>query len=868
MTQNLTPMMKQYFEIKNKHKDKILFFRLGDFYEMFFDDAITASKVLDITLTGRDCGQKERAPMCGIPYHAAETYIAKLIENNYKVAICEQCEDPALAKGIVKRDVVKIITPGTVTSSIMLDENTNNYLMSIVSLDSSIGISYVDLSTGEFFCTFAGFKQSNLILSEISRINPSELIINTQLEDLKITIENTVQLDKKYYNLSESITRLRKQFNVESVESLGLEDKALILACGSLLIYLDEMQKAALNNIIRVRFYNITNYMIIDQNTQRNLEIFETIRDRSKKGTLLSVLNMTSTSMGSRKLKQWIEKPLLKPKDIIKRLDAVEELLNNFMLREELKIYLKKIQDIERLSSRIALGIANARDLISFKNSIINLPLIKTIIENFKTTELKRIAKEFDSLEDIFTMIDNSIKEDPPFGLKEGNLIKEGYSEEIDKYFKISRNGKQWILELEQSEKDITGIKSLKVGYNRVFGYYIEITKSNLQNVPENYIRKQTLSNSERFITPELKKLEEMVLHADEELVELEYKVFLDIRDGISSHIKRIQNTAVLIAELDCFCSFAETAEKYNYCKPEIGSFENIEIREGRHPVIERQKLDSGFIPNDVFLDCNDNRLLIITGPNMAGKSTYMRQTALIVLISQIGCYVPASYAKIGVVDRIFTRVGASDDLASGQSTFMVEMTELANIINSATKKSFIILDEIGRGTSTFDGLSLAWSTIEYISDKNRLGCKTMFATHYHELTELENKLKGLKNYYIAIEERGKDIIFLRKIKRGAISGSYGIHVARLAGVPEDILDRAADILSILDKSDMEHQINLIKKKKQKNNTAKENENQLNLFNFKYTNIIDEIKNLDIQNMTPIQALNFVNEMKKRLMGE
>ncbi len=571
--------------------------------------------------------------------------------------------------------------------------------------------------------------------------------------------------------------------------------------------------------------------------------------------------------MGARKLRQWVDKPLIDSSEITKRLDAVEELYNSFLLREEIKEYLRTIQDIERLSSRIALGIANARDLTAFKNSVVNLPFIKSILSDFKSYELGRIYEDLDVLKDLYELIDNSIADNPPFGLKEGNLIKKGYDEEIDKYTEISKDGKKWIMSLEQKERESTGIKTLKVGYNRVFGYYIEVTKSNIENVPESYIRKQTLVNAERYITPELKELEETVLNAGEKLIELEYEVFTRIRDEISLHIERIQNTAMLLAELDCFCSFAMIAQSNNYCKPDIGDYENIEIREGRHPVVEKQNSNNTFISNDTFMDSEENRFLIITGPNMAGKSTYMRQTALIVLMAQIGSFVPASYAKIGAVDRIFTRVGAADDLTSGQSTFMVEMTELANITNSATGKSLIILDEIGRGTSTFDGLSIAWATVEYISDLKRLGCKTMFATHYHELTELEDKLSGVKNYYIAVEEMGKDIIFLRKIRRGSISGSYGIHVARLAGVPEEILDRASEILNILDKTEADKHINIAKKKKQKTSVVKESSEQPNLFNYKYFNIIEEIEKVDIQNITPVEALNILNELRKRLGG-
>ncbi|MEA4960643.1 DNA mismatch repair protein MutS [Lutispora sp.] len=860
----LTPMMQQYMEIKNQHKDKILFFRLGDFYEMFFEDAITASRVLEITLTGRDCGMEERAPMCGIPYHAADAYIRKLIENNYKIAICEQVEDPALAKGIVKREVIKVITPGTITSSLMLDDKVNNYLMSVYVSSHHIALSYIDLSTGEFFATVTEEKLWSMAIDEINRINPSEMLLNIENEKLQELYKTATILDKRYYELDECTGRLKRQFNIEALEGIGLESEASIKSAGSILLYLDEVQKNSLYNINKIKPYNISNYMVLDQNTRRNLELCETIRERSKKGSLLSVLDRTNTSMGARMLRQWVEKPLLFVEKINERLDAVSELLDNFLLREELKEYLNSIYDIERLGSRIALGTANAKDLIAFKNSLTNLPYIKAIISNFKNSMLDEICRAFDDLKDLYEIIDLSINEDPPFSLKEGNLIKDNYMEEIDKYKKASSNGKQWIIELEQREKQRSGIKSLKVGYNKVFGYFIEVTKSNIENIPEDYIRKQTLSNAERYITPELKELEETVLHADEKLIELEYEIFVKIREEIGNHIGRIQETAQLLATLDCLCSYAEVSQKNGYIKPVIGGHGEIEIKDGRHPVVEAQNIKGGFVPNDTLLDCDDNRLLVITGPNMAGKSTYMRQIALIVLMAQIGCFVPASYAKIGVVDRIFTRVGASDDLASGQSTFMVEMTELANIINSATDKSLVVLDEIGRGTSTFDGLSLAWSTVEYISDKTKLGCKTLFATHYHELTELESKLPGIKNYYIAVEEKGKDIIFLRKIKRGSISGSYGIHVARLAGVPEEILERAYDILEVLDKSEENTKITVVGKQKNKKVKRAKEEEEINLFNYSIYQLAEEIKNIDLDNLTPIEALNKINMLKDK----
>ncbi|SHI94144.1 DNA mismatch repair protein MutS [Lutispora thermophila] len=860
----MTPMMKQYLEIKEQHKDKILFFRLGDFYEMFFDDAIIASKVLDITLTGRDCGLEERAPMCGIPYHAADSYISKLIDNNYKIAICEQVEDPSLAKGIVKREVIRIITPGTITSSSMLDDKVNNYLMSIYLSNDNIGLSYIDLSTGEFLSTAIESKQWNMAIEEIKRVNPSEIIINTDNDILENEFKSITVLDKRYYDVHDCSQRLKIQFRVEALEGLGIEKEVSIKSAGSLLLYLDETQKSSLSNINKIKIYSISNYMVLDNNTRRNLELCETIRDRSKKGSLLSVLDKTKTSMGARMLRQWIEKPLLSVEEINDRLSAVEELYNNFLLREELREYLNSIYDMERLGTRISLGSANAKDLISFKNSLLNLPHIKNIISNFSSPMLSKLSNDFDDLIDLYDIIDKSINEEAPYSLKEGNLIKDNFSEEIDRYRKASKNGKQWIIGLEQKERQRTGIKSLKIGYNKVFGYFIEVTKSNIGNIPDDYIRKQTLSNAERYITPELKELEEEVLHADERLIDLEYETFVTIRQEIAKHIGRIQNTANILAVIDCLCSFAEISQKNNYVKPLVGQHDEIEIKDGRHPVVESENMNSGFVPNDTKLDCNDNRLLIITGPNMAGKSTYMRQIALIVLMAQIGCYVPASYAKIGIVDRIFTRVGASDDLASGQSTFMVEMTELANIINSATNKSLVILDEIGRGTSTFDGLSIAWATAEYISDKNKLGCKTLFATHYHELTELENKLTGIKNYYIAVEEKGKDIIFLRKIRRGSISGSYGIHVARLAGVPDEIVERAFDILDAINSSNKDTEINTGDIKKVKKEKAKESD-EFNLFNYSIYELAEEIRNIDINNITPIEALNKINMLKDKL---
>lgn len=857
----LTPMMQQYMEIKEKHKDKIIFFRLGDFYEMFFDDALTASRELEITLTGRDCGMEERAPMCGIPYHAAENYISRLIAKNYKVAICEQVEDPAMAKGIVKREVVRIVTPGTVIETTMLDEKSNNYLMAVYASDKTTSLAYVDLSTGEFYCTQADLAEQQNIISEINRISPSEAICNNEQSESMLPKEAS-QLNSSYFELTACERRLKKQFGVTSLEGLGIDSEELVKCSGAVLQYLDEIQKVALSNINSIRNYSISNYMILDMNTRRNLELIETMRGKTRKGALISVMDKTSTSMGGRRLKAWIEKPLLNPDEINERLDGVQELYNEFLLREELKEYLKSIYDLERLGSRIALGSANARDLIAFKNSTENLPHIKNLLNNCTSKIITNIYEQLDTLQDIHELIEKSINEDAPISLKEGNLIKKGNYPDLDKLKEGAHNGKQWIAELELKEREKTGIKSLKVGFNKVFGYFIDVTKSNYSLVPDYFIRKQTLANSERYITPELKELEDMVLGAEEKLIELEYQLFIEIREQIAGHILRIQNTASQLSTLDCLCSFAEIAQKNGYCRPNVNSSDKIEIKNGRHPVVEVQSNSVKFVPNDTDLDTEASRMLIITGPNMAGKSTYMRQVALITLMAQTGSFVPASEAEIGVVDRIFTRVGASDDLASGQSTFMVEMSELANIINNATHRSLIILDEIGRGTSTFDGLSIAWSVVEHIAGKDNIGAKTLFATHYHELTELEGKIDGIKNYCISVEEKGKDIVFLRKIIRGGANGSYGIHVARLAGIPEIILQRSEEILSTLEKSEETNHTNLyVKEKKKKQNHPTE---EINLFNFGQFTLVDEIKALDINNMTPMQAFNVICDLHKK----
>jgi len=856
----LSPMMQQYMEIKEQHQDKILFFRLGDFYEMFFQDALTASKELEITLTGRDCGQEERAPMCGVPYHAAENYIGKLIEKNYKVAICEQVEDPALAKGIVKREVVRIVTPGTVTEAAMLDEKNNNFLMVLIRLGEHVAISYADISTGEFFCCEADDGRLDLLKSEIQRINPSELLTNDEDLDFKAFVGSISPLKSEDLHFEACERRLREQFNLATLDGFGLDTKTKVIASGALLQYIDEIQKSGLINLRALKTYSLGNFMILDQATRRNLELSETMRGRTKKGALISILDKTKTAMGSRRLKGWIEKPLIDSIEINKRLDGVEELKNDFLKGEELRDYLKSVYDIERLAGRISIGSANGRDLLALRNTANVLPLIHEVLENNRCGLLDEIYESIDSLEDIKGIIDEAIHEEAPFSIKDGGLIKDGYNEDLDKLRLVTTDGKQWIAELEAKEREKSGIKTLKIGFNRVFGYYFDITKSNIQNVPDYFIRKQTLSNSERYITPDLKELEDTVLGSEEKILALEYQLFLQIRENIANQIERIQKTASALAELDCLCAFAEVAHKYNYVKPDVDNSDDIVIRNGRHPVVEALDTKIIFVPNDTKLDCQNNRMMIITGPNMAGKSTYMRQVALITLMAQAGSFVPATEAKIGICDRIFTRVGASDDLASGQSTFMVEMSELANIINNATRKSLIILDEIGRGTSTFDGLSIAWAVVEYISEKEKLAAKSLFATHYHELTELEDKLEGVLNYCVKVEQNGKNILFLHKIVRGGASGSYGIHVARLAGIPEKVLERADEILLTLEKSEKNYQTDLYIKEKKRRPVI--NEFEPNLFNFGAFGFIEELKEVDVNAMTPIEALMKLQELQ------
>ena len=806
-----SPMMQHYLETKKQYKDCVLFYRLGDFYEMFFEDAEIVSRELELTLTGKDCGQEKRAPMSGIPYHAADSYIAKLIEKGYKVAICEQVEDPKQAKGIVKREVIRVVTPGTVIESNLLEEKKNNYIMAIYKSGLYFGISVCDISTGEFLATqIVEHNNFARLLDEISRYSPAEIIVSdmmfnskTEIEKIKERFETYIskESEESFDGEYELLSGMYNIIDDKNEKIKNLSDKKLaIYAINALLKYLEDTQKTSLDHINTIKIYNTTRYMALDINARRNLEITEKMRDKSKKGTLLWVLDKTSTSMGGRLLRRWLNDPLIDRKEINDRLDAVEELKDSIILRGDVVEALKKVYDIERLAGKISYGNANGRDMISLKNSVKQLPEIKKVLSTTGAGLLKEIYENIDTLNDIYEIIEKSIVDEPPIGVKDGGIIKIGYDPEIDKLKLATTEGKKWILELEAKEREQTGIKGLKVGFNKVFGYFIEVTKSNLSMVPDRYIRKQTLTNCERYITEELKNLENQILGAEERVVTLEYNAFCEIRSSIEKQIQRIQKTATLVSTLDVLVSFATVAEDMNYVKPEVDNGGVIDIKEGRHPVIEKMISNSNFVPNDTYLDEEGNRLAIITGPNMAGKSTYMRQVALITLMAQVGSFVPASYAKIGVVDKIFTRVGASDDLSMGQSTFMVEMMEVATILKEATKNSLVILDEIGRGTSTYDGLSIAWAVAEFIADKEKCGAKTLFATHYHELTELENKVEGVKNYSIAVKEKGEDIIFLRKIVDGGTDESYGVHVARLAGVPQVVTKKANEILQSLER--------------------------------------------------------------------
>ena len=876
----LTPMMKQYMETKSQYQDCILFYRLGDFYEMFFEDALTASRELEITLTGKNCGQEEKAPMCGVPYHAVEGYLNRLVAKGYKVAICEQVEDPKTTKGIVKREVVRIVTPGTNLDTQALDETKNNYIMCIVYIADRYGVSVADISTGDYFVT--EIPDSAKLLDEIYRFSPSEIICNeafymsgVDMDGMKDRLGITIySLESWYFDDEVCRKKLLEHFEVSSFAGLGLADYDCgIISAGALLQYLLETQKNSLSNLTHITPYAAGKFMMIDSSTRRNLELCETLREKQKRGSLLWVLDKTKTAMGARTLRKYVEQPLIDKTEIIRRLDAVQELKEQAISREEIREYLSPVYDLERLITKIAYGSANPRDLTAFRSSLEMLPALLYILQEMIAELLKDLAVDLDPLEDLCILVKKAIREDPPIAMKEGNIINDGYNEEVDKLRRAKSDGKDWLAKLENDEREKTGIKNLKIKYNKVFGYYLEVTNSYKEMVPEYYTRKQTLANAERYITPELKELEDMILGAEDKLYALEYELYSEVRDLIASQIERIQKTAKAVAALDAFASLALVAERNNYVRPKINEKGVIDIKEGRHPVVERMIPNEMFISNDTYLDDKKHRISIITGPNMAGKSTYMRQTALIALMAQIGSFVPAKSANIGLSDRIFTRVGASDDLASGQSTFMVEMTEVANILRNATSKSLLILDEIGRGTSTFDGLSIAWAVIEYISDSRLLGAKTLFATHYHELTELEGKIDNVNNYCIAVKEKGDDIVFLRKIVKGGADKSYGIQVAKLAGVPELVIGRAKEIVEELSDEDITARVSEIASKervvKKKPKVKKYDDvdiAQMSLFDtVKDDDVLEELKNLDVGNMTPIDALNTIYRLQNKL---
>jgi DNA mismatch repair protein MutS len=872
-------MMQQYMQTKKEYPDCILFYRLGDFYEMFFDDALTASKELEITLTGKNCGLEERAPMCGVPYHAVDGYLNRLVSRGYKVAICEQVEDPATAKGLVKREVVRIATPGTNLDMQALDETKNNYIMCVVYSADHFGLSVADVTTGEYLVTEV--EDAEKLFDEIYKFKPSELVCNEAFfmsgmdidllkEKLGITIYS---LESWYFDDAICQNTLKDHFHVKALEGLGIKDyEGGVLAAGALLKYLMETQKRDLSHISTLSVYASGKYMLLDSSTRRNLELCETLREKQKRGSLLWVLDKTKTAMGARTLRKYIEQPLIERKAIEKRLDAVDELVQNAISREEIREYLTPVYDLERLVCKFTYQSANPRDLIAFQSSLSMLPSIKYILEEMQSPLLKELCEELDPLEDLCSLVMESITEEPPLAMKEGGIIKDGYNEEVDRLRNAKSDGKEWLAKMEADEREKTGIKNLRIRYNKVFGYYLEVTNSFKDLVPEYYMRKQTLANAERYITPELKELEDTILGAEDRLYALEYQLYTEIRDRIAGEIIRIQKTAKAVAQIDAFASLALVAERNHYVRPKMNEKGVIDIKDGRHPVVEKMIPNDMFIANDTYLNDKKNRISIITGPNMAGKSTYMRQSALIVLMAQMGSFVPASSANIGLVDRIFTRVGASDDLASGQSTFMVEMTEVANILRNATSKSLLILDEIGRGTSTFDGLSIAWAVIEHISNSKLLGAKTLFATHYHELTELEGKIDNVTNYCIAVKEKGDDIIFLRKIVKGGADKSYGIQVAKLAGVPESVTNRAKEIVEELVHADITTRIKDIAVHGQEAPKIKTKHYddvdlaQMSLFDtVKDDDIIQELKELDVSNMTPIDALNMLYQLQNKL---
>jgi len=871
----LTPMMKQYFEIKNNYKDYILFYRLGDFYEMFFDDAIKASKALEITLTARNCGLAEKAPLCGVPYHAAENYLSKLIEKGFKVAVCEQIEDPKTAKGIVKRDVVRIVTPGTVIDPGMLDENNNNYIVSIYNRDDKgYGLAYADITTGELRATaFDRHTSVQKVTDELLKINPAEIILldDGLHNDIMSTIDALPKVslsyrDKDAFHETFAEAHVKEFFNIYAIDSIGLEKSSPELnATGALIDYIRETQKVDLQHFDRLELYHHEHFMILDKFTRTNLELTQTIRGKDKKGSLLWILDKTCTSMGSRTMKKWIEQPLLNVEDIKKRQDAVASLVGSSQKRDELRSYLKEVYDLERLSSKLVFGNINCRDLIALKKSLGVLPYIKSLLEALPVGSFEEVLSEYDTLEETFNLIDAAVLEEAPFSVREGGMFKESYNDDLKDLRYAVTNGKDWILGIEQRERERTGIKTLKIGFNKVFGYYLDITKANSSLVPEDYIRKQTLANSERYITPELKEIEEKILGAEDKIKALEYDLFVEIKERILKEINTLLHMGRQVAIVDVITAFAEVSYKYGYVRPQVNSSNGIEIVEGRHPVVERLVNAELFIPNDSLLDKENNKLYIITGPNMAGKSTYLRQVALITLMSQVGCFVPAANATIGVVDRIFTRVGASDDLSQGQSTFMVEMNELANILHNATPRSLIILDEIGRGTSTYDGLSIAWSVVEYLSNDSGVTAKTMFATHYHELTEIEGKIDGVRNYSISAKESGDDIVFLRKIIKGRANQSFGIQVAKLAGVPVQVINRAKDILKKLEEHDINNNVRNIN----------DEQGQIDFFappvafedeeTILAKEIATQLKDIDLMKTTPMDAMNLLYQLKGKL---
>ena len=874
----VTPMMQQYLETKKDYQDCILFYRLGDFYEMFYEDALVASKELEITLTGKNCGQEERAPMCGVPYHAVEGYLNKLVSKGYKVAICEQMEDPKLAKGIVKREVVRIVTPGTNMDVQAMDAGKNNYLMSVAYFQGRSGVSVADVTTGDYYLTEV--EDNKKLLDEINKYMPSEIICNDaflvsgiDLQDLKGRLGITFySLDAHFYDEDRCRKCLLKHFRVNTLQGMGIEDfPAGLIAAGALLQYLYDTQKNDLSHFTHLYPYLTSRYMLLDSSTRRNLELCETLREKQKRGSLLWVLDKTKTAMGARCMRQYIEQPLIDKEQIERRLDAVEALCVNPMVRDEIREYLNPVYDLERLLSKVSFKTANPRDMIAFRNSLKMLPHIKTVLKDFEKGLLSEINDSIDGLSDICALIDSSIIEDPPISIRDGGIIKDGFDETIDNLRHAKTEGKNWLMQLEEEDRARTGIKNLKIKYNKVFGYYFEVTNSYQNLVPDDYIRKQTLANAERYTNARLKELEDTILNAEDKLYTLEYDMFCKVRDAVAMQIERIQKTAKAVAMLDVFASFSLVAERNHYVRPSINEKGVIDIKAGRHPVVEQMIDGDMFISNDTYLDNHKYCVSIITGPNMAGKSTYMRQTALIVLMSQIGCYVPADSANISIVDRIFTRVGASDDLASGQSTFMVEMNEVANILRNATSNSLLILDEIGRGTSTFDGLSIAWAVIEHISNKKLLGAKTLFATHYHELTELEGKMSNVNNYCIAVKEKGDDIVFLRKIVKGGADRSYGIQVAKLAGVPEMVIDRAKEIAEQLSDNDILEKVQSIAvdHKDTKHKPVKYDEvdlSQMSLFDtVKDEDVIKELKEIDISNLTPLDALNTLYKLQNKL---